>query len=59
MRARHKDVAHQHALDDEYRNPTRVVKAMLNYYEPQASSDCVKWFMDSAHDFGRYERILG
>src|SRR2546423_155634 len=25
---------------------------------PQASPDCVKWFMDFARDYGRYDRIL-
>jgi uroporphyrinogen decarboxylase len=25
---------------------------------PQASPDCVKWFMDAAKDYGRYDRIL-
>ena len=26
---------------------------------PRSNPEIVKWFMDSAHDFGRYERILG
>jgi len=26
---------------------------------PRSSPDVVKWFMDAAHDHGRYERILG
>ena len=25
---------------------------------PRANPDCVKWFMDAARDYGRYERIL-
>jgi len=25
---------------------------------PQANPDCVRWFMESARDYGRYERIL-
>ncbi|MBM3219916.1 MAG: hypothetical protein FJZ38_14775 [Candidatus Rokubacteria bacterium] len=26
---------------------------------PRANPDCVKWFMDCARDYGRYDRILG
>src|SRR2546428_1942965 len=26
---------------------------------PRSNPEIVQWFMDSAHDFGRYERILG
>jgi uroporphyrinogen decarboxylase len=26
---------------------------------PRANPDCVRWFMDSARDYGRYERIFG
>jgi uroporphyrinogen decarboxylase len=26
---------------------------------PRANPDCVRWFMDCARDYGRYERILG
>src|SRR5216683_59644 len=26
---------------------------------PRSNPEIVKWFMDSAHDFGRYERVLG
>src|SRR5229473_2286805 len=26
---------------------------------PRSNPEIVKWFMDAAHDFGRYERILG
>jgi uroporphyrinogen-III decarboxylase len=25
---------------------------------PRSSPEIVKWFMDAAHDYGRYERIL-
>ena len=26
---------------------------------PQANPDCVRWFMDAAREYGRYDRILG
>jgi uroporphyrinogen decarboxylase len=26
---------------------------------PRSNPEIVKWFMDAAHDYGRYERILG
>ena len=26
---------------------------------PRSNPEIVKWFMDAAHDFGRYERVLG
>src|SRR5574342_690806 len=26
---------------------------------PRANPDCVRWFMDAAREYGRYERILG
>jgi uroporphyrinogen-III decarboxylase len=25
---------------------------------PRSSPEIVKWFMDAAHDYGRYDRIL-
>jgi uroporphyrinogen-III decarboxylase len=26
---------------------------------PRANPDCVKWFMEAAREYGRWERILG
>ncbi|MBI4562770.1 MAG: hypothetical protein HY724_12060, partial [Candidatus Rokubacteria bacterium] len=26
---------------------------------PRSNQEAVKWFMDTAHDYGRYERIFG
>jgi len=26
---------------------------------PKSSPEIVKWFMDAAHEYGRYERVLG
>jgi hypothetical protein len=26
---------------------------------PRANPDCVKWFMDAAREYGRYERLFG
>ena len=26
---------------------------------PRSNPEIVKWFMDAAHDYGRYERLLG
>src|SRR5574342_1364510 len=26
---------------------------------PRANPDCVRWFMEAAREYGRYERILG
>jgi len=26
---------------------------------PRSNPEIVKWFMDAAHDYGRYERVLG
>ena len=26
---------------------------------PRSSPEIVRWFMDAAHDYGRYDRILG
>ncbi|MBI3109411.1 MAG: MtaA/CmuA family methyltransferase, partial [Candidatus Rokubacteria bacterium] len=26
---------------------------------PRSDPDIVRWFMDTAHDYGRYDRLLG
>ena len=37
---------------------TRFVLSTSCALPPRANPDCVKWMMDAARDYGRYERIL-
>jgi len=37
---------------------TRFVLSTSCELPPRANPDCVKWMMDAARDYGRYDRIL-